>query len=215
MGPRAAGCELPRGTANHMQLLQGRLKAMSDNRPGLVVGRFQPLHFGHMEYIDAALRKSTRLYIGITHPDKAKFFYHEADTHRSQPQANPFDYEARHRMVVELMHDLRIGPDEFEVVPIRLDQPLDCRAQVPLGTIAYITIYDNWGEVKRQLFESMGFRVEVLWRRRETITRGHVVRARIREGQEWHHLVPPSTVRVVQGWLDEGNRINGDVRSRA
>lgn len=182
---------------------------MMNQQPlGLVVGRFQPLHLGHMEYIIAAFRRCTHLYIGVTHPDPEKYYHHRADVHRSQRSANPFSYDLRVRMVKGLMKDFRVEAAEYDVVPIRLESPEDCRSQVPLGATVFITIYDEWGDAKKKIFENMGFEVEVLWKRRETVTRGKDIRARIREGGEWQHLVPPSTYIVVQEWLEAGNSLN-------
>jgi cytidyltransferase-like protein len=182
---------------------------MSDQvRNGFVVGRFQPLHWGHVDYILAAFRRCAHLYVGITHPDPLQFFYHKSDPHRSKRSANPFSYELRCEMVRSCLLDLRFRADEFDIVPVRLESPRDIRAQVPLGTVVFSTIYDEWGEAKRQLFDDAGFRIDVLWRRKETITRGHDVRARIREGQEWEHLVPPTTASVIASWLAAGHDLD-------
>lgn len=181
----------------------------SKDRPGLVAGRFQPLHYGHVEYIMAAFRRCSHLYIGITHPDPGVYYESATDLHRSLPSANPFSYELRKRMITELMADSRISRKEFDVIPIRLENPDDCRTHLPPNTTVMVTIYDEWGQAKRRLFEEMGFDVEVLWERRETIARGAFVRERIKENMEWEFLVPPSTHRVVLEWLAKGNSLNG------
>jgi cytidyltransferase-like protein len=178
---------------------------------GLVVGRFQPLHLGHQEYIIAASRRCKHLYVGITHPDNdpTKFYFHESDPHRSKASANPFSFEMRKRMVTGLFREYAIGPDRYTVVPIRLASAEDIHSVVPAEVRVFITIYDDWGVAKKTMFEEMGFDVEVLWNRRETVTRGRDVRARLREGGEWQHLVPPSTYEVISEWLAAGNTLNG------
>src|SRR5262245_55803006 len=144
--------------------------------PGLVVGRFQPLHYGHAEYIMAAFQLCSHLYIGITNPDPGNYYKNDSDPHRSQPETNPFTYELREKMVRGLMDDRRIIDKEYDVLPVRLELLDECRSRVPADTTVFITIYDEWGETKKKLFEDMGFRVTVLWRRRETITRGFHIR---------------------------------------
>lgn len=178
---------------------------------GLAVGRFQPLHLGHQEYIIAAARRCDFLYVGITHPDNdpTKFFFHESDPHRSKPSANPFSFELRKRMVDGLFSEYAIPSDRYTVVPIRLASAADIHSVVPSDVHVFVTIYDDWGVAKKAMFEEMGFPVEVLWSRRETVTRGRDVRARIREGGEWQHLVPPSTYNVISEWLAAGNTLNG------
>jgi cytidyltransferase-like protein len=181
------------------------------HKRGLVVGRFQPLHLGHQEYIIAASRRCERLYVGITHPDNdpSKFYYHQSDPHRSKASANPFSFDMRRMMVEGLLGEYSIDPSRYTVVPIRLANSEDVHAVVPADTVVFVTVYDEWGVTKKSMFEEMGFEVEVLWNRRETVTRGRDVRARIREGGEWQHLVPPSTYAVISDWLAAGNGLNG------
>jgi cytidyltransferase-like protein len=177
---------------------------------GFVVGRFQPLHFGHQEYIVEACRRCTKLFVGITNPDPGKYHLSKAYPHRSKREGNPFSFDLRRAMVTELMNDYRRLPEEYCVVPFRLESPASCAAVIPIDTVAFITIYDDWGLEKVDLLKQIGYRVEILWRRRETITRGTIVRSALRsQDQEWKHLVPPSTTRVLEAWLNAGNVVNG------
>jgi cytidyltransferase-like protein len=178
---------------------------------GLVAGRFQPLHLGHVEYIMAALRRCDHLFVGITHPDPGKDYKSRSDRHRHKQRANPFAYDVRQDMVYELMKDQRISTNEYDIVPVRLEDTDDVRRRVSANTTVFVTVYNDWGEEKKGLLESMGFRVEELWRRRETVTSGMDVRSRIENFREWEHLVPPSTSRVVRSWLEAGNVINGSM----
>ena len=69
--------------------------AESSGRDGIVLGRFQPLHLGHLEYLEAARRRCRRLFVGITNPDPGTRLPHSADPARSLPENNPFTYVER------------------------------------------------------------------------------------------------------------------------
>ena len=185
------------------------------NGPALVTGRFQPLHYGHAEYITEALKFCTHLYIGITHPDPGRYYQSDADRHRSSPDANPFPYDLRVKMVRDFMNDRRVHESEYDIVPIRLESADDCRKQVPPGTTVFVTIYGPWGREKKEIFEKMGFPVEVLWERQGDcrLAQGMDVRERIREDAEWDYLVPPTTYDVVKEWQARGGKINSLLRS--
>ena len=40
------------------------------NRRGMIHGRFQPLHNGHLAYLEAAAERCDHLFVGITNPDR-------------------------------------------------------------------------------------------------------------------------------------------------
>ena len=39
---------------------------------GMIHGRFQPFHNGHLEYMRGAAERSDELWVGITNPDPAR-----------------------------------------------------------------------------------------------------------------------------------------------
>ena len=38
---------------------------------GMIHGRFQPFHLGHLEYLKGAAERSDEVFVGITNPDPA------------------------------------------------------------------------------------------------------------------------------------------------
>lgn len=65
---------------------------------GVVNGRFQVLHFKHMEYILAAKMRCKKLFIGLTNPDSLHTRDSVNDTNRSAKSANPLTYYERYEM---------------------------------------------------------------------------------------------------------------------
>ena len=70
---------------------------------GIVLGRFQPLHLGHVEYMQAAKDRCDRLFVGITNPDAESGIYTSADPRRSLTENNPYTYRERMLMIEDAL----------------------------------------------------------------------------------------------------------------
>jgi cytidyltransferase-like protein len=170
---------------------------------GVVHGRFQPLHIGHLEYFLAAKKKCDFLIVGITNPDPSLTKPDESNPHRSLDTSNPFTYFERYTMIKETLLEAELKREEFDIVPFPINFPDLIKYYVPTEkSVFYITIYDDWGWKKKQLLESIGVRVEVLWVKKESEkpTTGTEIRKRMREGNDWKELVPPAVYRIIKDW---------------
>lgn len=161
---------------------------------GVVLGRFQPLHLGHMEYLEAAKHRCDRLVVGITSPEISDMTYNSADPKRSEQHNNPFSYFSRHEMIDLALRTEHWDPKTFAIVPADVND-LDRVAAFlppPAQTRVFLTIYDSWGDEKARRLSDVGFVVEILWRRSmsERFTTGAVVRQLMREDGPWQSLVP-------------------------
>ncbi len=64
-------------------------------RWGMIHGRFQPFHLGHLEYLRLAAERSEMLIVGITNPDPGQIAEEETAQHRHRDEANPYTYFER------------------------------------------------------------------------------------------------------------------------
>ncbi len=169
---------------------------------GVIHGRFQVLHHDHLAYLLAGKARCGHLIVGITNPDPLLTRADEADPGRSLPEANPLTYYERQVMVREVLVEAGVGLDAFSIVPFPVNVPNLYAHYVPLESTFFLTIYDDWGRRKRDRFEELGLRIEVLWERspEEKGIRGADVRARMARGASWEHLVPPATARLMRAW---------------
>lgn len=181
------------------------------NLDGIVLGRFQPLHLGHIEYLQAAKARCMRLFVGVTNPDVESQIYNDADPRRSISANNPYSYLERHLMIEDALRGLGWKYSDFCVIPIPLLSPerLTSYLPAPRSTVAYLTVYDEWGDQKVSLMRERGYQTDVMWRRdhSERFTSGTVVRSLIRSGQPWRHLVPDEIAHHVDalGVIDNVN----------
>jgi len=171
---------------------------MTDN--GVVHGRFQVFHLDHLKYVLAAKKRCRRLIIGITNPDPTLTKVDKADPNRSTAEANPLTYFERYTIIREVMFESGLDPRDFSIVPFPVNFPELYRFYLPLDAVFYMTIYDDWGNRKLEMFRSLGLKVDILWVKppEQKGIRSTEVRRRMSRGEEWEHLVPPAAASVMK-----------------
>ena len=175
---------------------------------GVIHGRFQVLHLGHVEFILAAKARCRHLIIGITNPEPEASGYDNTCPHRSQQSANPFTYYERHQMLVALLTEAGVARADYDIVPFPINFPDKLGYYAPGNAKYYLTIYDAWGEKKLEVLRGLGLEVSVLWRDRERITSGQEVRTLIAAAKPWAHLVPATVHQfILKHGLDRRIRV--------
>ncbi len=176
---------------------------------GVIHGRFQPLHLGHLEYLLAGATRCATLVVGITNPDPWHLGDEPTDPRRSSPEANPYTFYERYLMVEASLVEAGLPRERFRIVPFPHSYPERLQYYAPPDALYLLSIYDDWGEEKLRRFTELGLRTEVLWRRTWRLTSGTEVRGRLRAGDDsWRTLVPPAVVSILQhsGWV-AGTRV--------
>ena len=122
---------------------------------GMVHGRFQPFHNGHLEYLNGASVRCEEIFVGITNPDPARVLPEESDPLRHLPESNPWSYVERMLMVKAAAADAGIGPERLHVVPFPVNEPELWPAYVPDDVVQFIRLFSDWGGTKldRRRFE--------------------------------------------------------------
>lgn len=161
-----------------------------------IVGRFQPFHWGHYDYLMASSKISNKLIICITNPDRNNFYIHETNLVRSLPDSNPFSFEERCLMIRRTM-DFLSPHVEYTFKQCKLGKPTFLYDSIDCNTDICLTVYDEWGKYRVKLFKQAGYIVKILWERKIKITTSTEIRRRIREGLDWKHLVPTGTSETI------------------
>src|SRR5258706_8799241 len=178
-----------------------RSSTSSRPRKSLVLGRFQPLHIGHIEYLEAARKGADCLVIGVTNPDINRLIHDTADPSRSRAENNPFTYFDRQQMITAHLLEAGWNCRDFAVVPAPVTTPAEMSSFLPTPaiTIVCVTTYGPWGDRKADLMATLGYEVEILWRRDDIdrLTSGTQIRQAMRSGGEWRRVVPPAVARDI------------------
>lgn len=189
---------------------------------GVIHGRFQGLHNGHMEYLETALSRCDFLYIGITNFDitEAKEV-NEVDASRFLLSHNPFTYFERCEMIKLALLEKGYSLDRFAFIPFPIDsfKKVETEEEIqafrkrmfnfaPPSAIYFVTIYDDWGKDKyNKLVKLVGeSQVDLMWVRplEQKPISGTLIRECIIKDKEWKDLVPHAVYQyIIDNHLDE------------
>ena len=154
-------------------------------------GRFQPFHKQHFEVVEAVSKNYAHIIIGITNPDLTKLNEHAESSHRHTDNANPFGYAARREIVLASLSDL----PEVEVIPFDLESPNSW--QVPSATTFAIRIFSPWELSKQKLFESNGYRTELLDPPAQKLSASSIRDQLLTRNTAWQEQVCPSAIAEI------------------
>ena len=171
---------------------------MTRARRGMIHGRFQPFHRGHLEYLRGAAGRCDELYVGITNPDPTRIRPEPSDPLRHLPESNPWSYAERLLMVKAAAQDLELDLARVHVIPFPVNEPELWPAYVPEGVTQYLRLFSDWGGTKLERLEDAGYEVVVLDQGADKEISGADVREVLRAGGDWESLVPPRVARVIR-----------------
>lgn len=167
---------------------------------GVVHGKFQGFHLGHMEYVLASFEHCEHLIIGITNPDPDLTKKDSSDIKRSLSESNPFTYYERYIMIRDSLVERNISKDNFDIVPFPINFPDKLYLYAPSDAVYFTTIYDEWNRKKIQVLKNLGLKVNILWERtmEDRLTSGTELRDKIKHGLVWEYLVPKAVERIIK-----------------
>lgn len=171
---------------------------MTRVRRGMIHGRFQPFHLGHLAYLRGAADRCDEVFVGITNPDPNRIRPEPSDPLRHLPESNPWSYAERLLMVKAAAADIRLDPTHVHVIPFPVNEPELWPAYVPDDVTQYLRLFSEWGGTKLERLQEAGYDVVVLDQGAEKEISGADVRERLREGGDWASLVPAGVARVIR-----------------
>ena len=153
---------------------------------GLLVGRMQPVHEGHIEVIKRILEDVDEVIIGI------------GSAQLSHTVKDPFTAGERVMMLTKALTEYNISASKYYIIPI---QDVVCNsvwvAHVKMITPPFNKVYTGNSLVK-QLFIESGYQVTVPPLYNREVYSGTEVRKRMLEGDDWESLVPKSVFEVIK-----------------
>lgn len=161
----------------------------------MIHGRFQPMHLGHLAYLEAAASRCEELFVGITNPDRRAARPEPADPTRHLPASNPFTYTDRLLMITAAAAQAGVGG--LRVIPFPITEPALWDDYVPRDVVHFVRVLSPWGSTKLARLTDRGYRVEVLAAPEGKQVSGEQVRALIRAGGAWRGLVPPAVAQFI------------------
>ena len=159
----------------------------------LMVGRFQPVHNGHILVIRKMVKDYSSVILGI------------GSAQYSHTPENPFTAGERVEMTTESLRDE--GVADFYVVPIEdINEHGRWVAHVESLVPRFTAVATN-NPLNQRLFQEAGYEVETTPLYKRTRFSGTVIRKRMLDGRDWKSLVPKAVARII-------DEIDGPARIR-
>lgn len=155
-------------------------------RRGVLIGRFQPPHKGHVELFKQILKEVDELIVGI------------GSAQESHTLENPFTAGERVLMITRALAEAGIDLSRVHIIPIPdVNNNAVWVSHVISLSPPFEVIYSGNPLVKR-LFKEAGFEVKTppLFKRKEYW--GTEIRDRMIKSRNWEQLVPKSVLEVMK-----------------
>lgn len=150
---------------------------------GLLIGRFQPFHLGHLDAVKFALSSVDELLIGI------------GSSNKFNEKRNPFTADERKQMIESSLDETTLGKIKIYYIPDVSDHE-KWTYQIDEIVPKYDTVFSN-DEFTHTLFGKRGIKVISVPLKQREILSGTDIRVKIRDDQDWFGLVPEGTKKVL------------------
>ena len=150
---------------------------------GLLIGRFQPFHLGHLDAVLFGLARAENLFIGI------------GSSNKFNEKKNPFSTEERREMIVSSIEPSMIDQIKIFDIPDVGDHE-KWTFEIDKIVPKYDVVFTN-DDFTKTLFEKRQINIiQVVLKDREKFS-GTIVRELITDDKNWQDLVPDGTRKVL------------------
>jgi nicotinamide mononucleotide adenylyltransferase len=166
---------------------------------GVAIGRFQPFHIEHLDYVLDVRSHSRFLVVGVTEPEIDRLHTSHAASHRNEAGSNPFSFFERLTMITAALREAGLRHEDFVVVPAPwAEGRFRFFLPGPSSCMIFVTVLDGWGLERVSLLRSNGYAVTILPRRSSgNPVSGSEIRARLRGGLACNDLLPTAVARCL------------------
>ena len=159
---------------------------------GLLIGRFQPFHLGHLAALQFAIQKVDKLWLGL------------GSSNKPIEKNNPFSIEERKKMILSSIDDSI--QNKISIFPIPdLDNHVKWIQNIDTIVPDYEIIFSN-DPMTEHLYSKRNVQViSIPFLKRDQLS-GTRLRDLIKSDQKWDDLVPEGTKLILEN-LDAKNRL--------
>jgi nicotinamide-nucleotide adenylyltransferase len=150
---------------------------------GLLIGRFQPFHLGHLAAVKFALTQIDNLSIGI------------GSSNRYNEKRNPFSAEERKEMIQSSLDKSDLQKCKIYFVP-DVNDHAKWTYHVDEIIPKYDVVFSN-DDFTHELYKKRDIKVVSVPLKQREILSGTDIRLKIASGQSWEDLVPSGTAKVL------------------
>ena len=150
---------------------------------GLLIGRFQPFHLGHLEALQFALSKVDKLWVGL------------GSSNKSVQKNDPFSAEERKEMILSSIDDSMKDKISIYFIP-DLDNHVKWIEKIDTIVPKFDIVFSN-DELIKHLYSTRSVQViSIPFLKRDKLS-GTNIRNLIFNDQKWDDLVPEGTTSFL------------------
>jgi len=146
---------------------------------GLLIGRFQPFHLGHLEALRFALSKVDKLWVGL------------GSSNKPAQKNDPFSAEERKEMILSSIDDSMKDKISIYFIP-DLDNHVKWIEKIDTIIPKFDIVFSN-DELTTHLYSTRSVQVIPIPFLKRDVLSGTNIRDLIISGQKWDDLVPKGT----------------------
>jgi nicotinamide-nucleotide adenylyltransferase len=151
---------------------------------GLLIGRFQPFHLGHLEALQFALSKVDKLWVGL------------GSSNRPVEKNNPFTAEQRKEMILSSIDDSMKEKISIYFIP-DLDNHMKWVEKIDTIVPKFDIIFSN-DDLTKHLYSKRNIQVlSIPFLNRKSLS-GTNIRDLIISDQKWNNFVPDGTRNFLE-----------------
>ena len=151
---------------------------------GLIIGRFQPFHLGHLTALKFALSKVDKLWVGL------------GSSNKPVQKNNPFSAEERKEMILSSIDNSMKKKISIYFIP-DLDNHIKWIEKIDTIVPEFDIVFTN-DELTKHLYSKRDLKVmSIPFLNRDTLS-GTNIRNLIISDQKWEHLVPQGTRNFLE-----------------
>jgi len=159
-------------------------------KKGLILGRFQPFHYGHLELIKSIIENEIEPLICI------------GSAQYSHTDENPFTVKERKKMIDTIMKSKNCEYSIFEIPDINNYDLYVSHLEKFVPDFDYVY---SGNPIVQKLFGNAGYDIIKLKMINREVWEGSAIRLAMKEGDDWESAVPSQIVEII-------HNINGTER---
>ncbi|WP_048165986.1 nicotinamide-nucleotide adenylyltransferase [Palaeococcus pacificus] len=153
---------------------------------GLFIGRFQPVHNGHLKALEFIFKEVDELIIGI------------GSAQVSHTLKNPFTTSERMEMLLRALDEAGFDRGRYFLIPLPDINFNSIWAPYVESIVPKFDVVFTGNSLVAQLFRERGYKVFVQPMFRKDILSATEIRRRMLEDESWENLVPKSVVEYIK-----------------
>lgn len=167
---------------------------MASYSKGLLIGRFQPFHKGHLYLLQHMSSIAQSFIIGI------------GSANISDAQ-NPFSFSMRKKMIEKVLHQEHMNNKVEKIVPLDdfYDDELWFKNVIKIAGTCDVVIGNN--EWTNGIFEKRGYRIQRVGFYKRFMYEGEKIRVLMNQGKNWQSRIPDYLVPMVSSHIKQIARI--------